>query len=296
MLGDSYVASLRTVPLSDNTVERRISRISEDIFDQLIVTLRSSYFSLQVDEATDTVKDSHLIAYVRYILGNDIKEDFLFCKIIQGNTTSSELFSIINQFFEENNIKWEMCVGLCTDGARSMSGKYNGLQALIKEVASQTIWTHCMLHRQSLVSKHSSEELDEVFQVIIRVINFIKGSSLRARLFTKLCEDMEAEYTSLLYYCEVRWLSRAKTLKRVFDLREEIFAFLRDHNRDESIIFSERNFILKLSYMVDIFDKLSLLNTSMQGTQVHIFNQSDKVTAFLKKLDLWVLNLKKNIS
>jgi len=32
---------------------------------------------------------------------------------------------------------------------------------------------------------------------------------------------MEAEHTSLLYYCETRWPSRAKVGHKVFELKEE---------------------------------------------------------------------------
>jgi len=32
----------------------------------------------------------------------------------------------------ENNLDWTNCVGVCTGGARSMSGFYGGLQTLIR--------------------------------------------------------------------------------------------------------------------------------------------------------------------
>jgi hypothetical protein len=50
----------------------------------VIDQLRISRFALQVCEAMDVVKDARLIAYVRYVLENYIKEDFLLCKSIDG--------------------------------------------------------------------------------------------------------------------------------------------------------------------------------------------------------------------
>ncbi|XP_029657427.1 SCAN domain-containing protein 3-like [Octopus sinensis] len=100
----------------------------------------------------------------------------------------------------QNNIEWINCVGLCTDGAQSMSGNKSGLQALVKNRAPEIIWTHCMLHRSALVSKNMSPELNDIFAQITKVINYIKHSPLRAKLFAKLCEDMDSKYTSLLYY------------------------------------------------------------------------------------------------
>ena len=49
---------------------------------------------------------------------------------------------------------WSNCDGLCTDGARSMSGHKAGLQALVKKKTPDVLWTNCMLHRAALVSKN----------------------------------------------------------------------------------------------------------------------------------------------
>ena len=63
-------------------------------------------FGLQVVEATDVVKDAHLITYVRYIIlsANEIKEDLLFCKPIVGRATAVEVFNMIDNFFNEHGI------------------------------------------------------------------------------------------------------------------------------------------------------------------------------------------------
>ena len=54
------------------------------------------------------------------------------------------------------------------------------------------------------------------------------------------------------------------------------------------------NFIVKLTYLVEILGKLSVFNKSMQGPQMHLLMQKDKVKAFVKKLNLWKANLQKN--
>lgn len=45
------------------------------------------------------------------------------------------VFNALNIFFTEPNIQWDKCIGLSTDGARSMSGKLTGLMARVKSVA-----------------------------------------------------------------------------------------------------------------------------------------------------------------
>jgi hypothetical protein len=73
-LDESYDKGLRKIPLAGDTVGRKALEISEDVCNQLTAQFKSSRFELQVDEATDIVKDAHLITYVRYLLENDVRE------------------------------------------------------------------------------------------------------------------------------------------------------------------------------------------------------------------------------
>ncbi|GFV84812.1 zinc finger BED domain-containing protein 5 [Trichonephila clavipes] len=57
---------LQSIPLSNDTVSRRIDDIAEDVEQQLFGKLRDKLFSIQLDEATDSNKDAHFIAYVRF--------------------------------------------------------------------------------------------------------------------------------------------------------------------------------------------------------------------------------------
>ncbi len=57
----------------------------------------------------------------------------------------------------------------------------------------------------------------------------------------------------------------------------------------------DKNFLIIFAYMVDIFENFSFINTSMQGPNVHFINQRDKLTAFIKKIELWISKLQNNI-
>ena len=57
-------------------------------------------------------------------------------------------YIIVDDFFSENNLQLKNIVGICTDGGRSMSGKYNGLQSLIHECGPLAKWTHYILYRE----------------------------------------------------------------------------------------------------------------------------------------------------
>ena len=103
-------------------------------------------------------------------------------------------------------------MALCSDGARAMSGNQTGLFAHVRRVAPGIIWTHCLIHRESLASKDLSVELSDVFGVVVKTVNFIKRNALNTRLFSSLCQDLGSEHSSLLYHSEVRWLSSGAVL------------------------------------------------------------------------------------
>jgi zinc finger BED domain-containing protein 5/7/8/9 len=288
MFGDTQAQQLKNIPLSDNTVERRISDMSQDINSQLNEKIKHTKFALQVDEATDTAKDAHLIAYVRYDNGDSLNEEMLFCKPIKEQATAKSLFDMLDQYLNDNDIDWKNCISMCSDGAQAMSGKKAGLQALIREKAPDMKWTHCMVHREALASKDMSEELHDVLKIVIKMVNFIKTRPLKARFFGKLCEEMGADHSSLLFYCESRWLSRGKVLERVFELRSELHMFLSENGyNDNTDLLVDAQFCLKLAYLADIFEKLNTLNKSLQGNETNIMQLHDKISGFKKKLKLW---------
>ncbi|XP_078504354.1 SCAN domain-containing protein 3-like [Lissotriton helveticus] len=287
MLGEKAAEKVKMVPLSDTTICRRISDMSEDIHRQLLARLKSSLFSLQLDEATDLSKDAHLIAYVRYCHKTVILEDFLFCKPIRGQATASILFDILNDFLCSNGLKWDSCVGICTDGAPSMCGARAGLKAKVLKVAPHILWTHCMIHREALAVRNMDRELGDVLDCAVKIVNFIKAHPTRARLFAILCAEMGADHNGLLFHTEVRWLSRGKVLNRIFELRNEVRQFLLDLDPYKAEQLCNPRWLVLLAYLADIFDKLNSLNLSLQGAESTSFTMCKKISAFKKKLELW---------
>jgi tetrahydromethanopterin S-methyltransferase subunit F len=62
MHGEKYGEALKTIPLSNNTVMRRIESVSEDIKEQLLTRFKCSpIFALQIDESTDVAGLAQLL-------------------------------------------------------------------------------------------------------------------------------------------------------------------------------------------------------------------------------------------
>ena len=126
-------------------------------------------------------------------------------------------------------------------------------RARVMKVAPHVKFLHCMIHRFELSCKVLPAEFFDVLSLVIKMVNNVKGSALNNRLFKILCEVLGAGHSVLLFYSNVRWLSRGNVTKRVYEPRKELLGFFQQSNKCETLVTSLRDdfFILILAYLVD---------------------------------------------
>ncbi|XP_039459195.1 protein ZBED8-like [Oreochromis aureus] len=289
ILGTAAEGKLSQIPLSNDTVSDRIEDMRKDILAQVVADLISSpaKFSLQLDESADVANLSHLTVFVRYVKDDMIKEDFLFCKPLTTTTKAADVKKLVDDFFRDNNLSWDMVSAVCTDRAPVMLGKNSGFGVLVKADAPHIIVTRCILHRHALATKTLPPKMAEVLKTVVECVNYVRNSALRHRIFSELCKEMGSEVEVLLYHSNVWWLSRGQVLNRVFAMRVELALFLQEHQHCHADCFKNPEFILILAYMADIFAALNHLNQQMQGGGVNIIEAEEHLKAFQKKLMLW---------
>ncbi|KAL2096421.1 hypothetical protein ACEWY4_008569 [Coilia grayii] len=288
MIGEAAAKKLLTIPLSNDTVSHRIADMALDVQQELLERIKSSpFFSLQLDECTDATNAALLLVFVRYRWDSSLHEDILFCGELPTRATAQECFRCMDIYFTENGLDWQNCVGVCSDGAASMTGRHHSVIRQILERAPEAKWIHCFLHRENLAAKKMSPEFHEVMTVSVKAINFIKNNAVNSRCFAKLCEDIEADHVQLLYHSEVRWLSRGLVLNRSLELKNEVFTFLTEKKSPFAHYYTDTHFTAKLAYLCEFFSLLNQLNISLQGRNSNIFFVADKVQAFKRKRALW---------
>jgi len=116
------------VSLSTRTVTRRIEEMSknlkssqEDYFEKL------QFFSLALDENTDTTDTAQLAVFIHGIKENfHILEEFVELIPMKNTTTEADILKALLQCLAAKNLDLSRLVSITTDGAPSMVGKTRG--------------------------------------------------------------------------------------------------------------------------------------------------------------------------
>ena len=163
MVGPEAASKLSCIPLSNDSVGRRISEMANDVRGQLKEKLKKSeYFSIQLDESTGVANLAQFMCFIRYESGGSLEEDILFCKPLPERATGEDLYKVFVDATSSYDIDWKKCIMICRDGAKALTGKRSGLVVRLKSLMPNAEWNHCFLHRQAFASKTIDQESDDV--------------------------------------------------------------------------------------------------------------------------------------
>ena len=95
-------------------------------------------------------------------------------------------------------------MGVCMDGAFKMLGSQSEFVARVKQRSPNAVGTLCVIHHDTLASRTLPATMYDKLAIAIRVVNFVKTSSVKPRLFATLCKDMDGDHETLLFHSAVR--------------------------------------------------------------------------------------------
>lgn len=289
----------QNIPLSRRTVARRTEELSKSIYSAARTRLTNcKYFSISLDESTDINNICQLILCIKTVdTSLTCFDEVLELVSLHGNVTGQVLYDAIDSNVFSIVDKRKLS-SICTDGAQVMRGKHKGLLGILKKNGINCPAFHCVIHQEALFSKELS--MTTTMNIAVKIINKIRGghNSLTHRKFKDFLQNLNAEYGDILLYTEVRWLSRGKSLERLFNLRKEIILFFKaipKADTDELISSLEDNdFQLDLAFLCDITEILNELNLTLQGKNIQIFQLATTLHNFYRKLNLLIHQLKNN--
>ena len=115
-------------------------------------------FAIMVDETKDCSKSEQLSFVTRYVHGGTIKEEFIGFEKAEGLNADCMTLKIREKLCN-TAIDIHQCVGQCYDEASVMSGSVAGVQAKIRALVPQEIYTHCYNHQLNLILMNSVKNI-----------------------------------------------------------------------------------------------------------------------------------------
>ncbi|KRX68828.1 Uncharacterized protein T09_10426, partial [Trichinella sp. T9] len=268
MFGDKCLREIELIPLSNDTVARRIEDMSRWMEYQLINRVRG----------TGRVNGCTRFIPINFVWNNERHEDILFCEpIVRG--ISEEIFETLDAYVKSKELDWRNCGGISTDGARAMCGKNSGVVTRVLKQSPNALWTHCFFHSEALVSKTISDDLknimdseDEFYpsvsgckrqriskeqsiqmrlvkkekklrKLIMEAEKMKKASSLKNSVETDDCESSVGRYSGRLYTVSIAIPGSIVENAQSFELRTylagQIARAASIFEVDEIIIFDE---------------------------------------------------------
>ena len=139
--------------------------------------------------------------------------------------------------------------------------------------------------------------MKEVLTFGVEIVKFIRAWGLNHRQFKSLLKECDADYKDDVYFSHVRWLSKAATLKRFWNLLPEIKQFFIIEHRDITLL-ENCEWLNDLAFLIDITQMLSDQNLKLQGKDQLVHKMFEHVESFLAKIMLIINQLlsKKTIS
>lgn len=197
-----------------------ISSINQVIKMQLKDAILNEKVSLIADETSDIGHHEQLSIVIRYFNKhtNCPVEQFICLKRMTAVDAQS-IFSSLHDIIQEYGIKWENIVAVCFDGASTMSGCANGVQAKFKQKNVNTFFVHCYGHCLNLVLVDSvgrnNRTTFDFFGNIQLIHNFIESSCIRHAVLEKIANSMNLKLKTLKSVSTTRWACRYEAVSAV---------------------------------------------------------------------------------
>ena len=156
---------------SSTVCEEFIDAIATKVLNVIISEIkRAKYYSVSVDSTPDIANVDQLTIIFRYVLPDGPVERFVKFMPTRGHT-GHQLADILLEFIEDYGISSKDLRRQSYDNAANMSGKYKGMQVIIKEYNHQAEYISCVAHSLNLVGKCAAE----CCQSAVRFFMFVQG-------------------------------------------------------------------------------------------------------------------------
>ena len=226
--------------LSSTICEELIEVIGKEILKIIVERIKKSkYYSVSVDSTPDVSHVDQLTIVVRYIEDTEPVERFVTFLDNSGHTGKEQADSLLH-VLATHSISFDDCRGQSYDNAANMSGKYNGMQAILRQQNGLAMFIPCAAHSLNLVGHDAvscCRSAVAFFDFVQEIYVFFTASPARyERLHIKLAEKKLPVPKRLI---EVRWSAHAdatRALVRGYSVIREVLNDIADDTEEKGSV------------------------------------------------------------
>ena len=122
--------------------------MASDIEKTICDILKTTEFSLQIDESTMPGNEALLLAYVRFIQEDNLVEEMFFARPLMTDTKGESIFKVVDNFYLEKEIPLGYIIACATDVAPAMVDRHRGFIAYLKNAVPDVFAVYCVVHRE----------------------------------------------------------------------------------------------------------------------------------------------------
>ncbi len=282
---------------------------------ELLQDLSSTFYSLLVDESTDVSVTKLLACSVRYFSSKRKAIITTFLDILElEEADAKSLANAVNKVIAKWCLSKDKFVGLGTDGASSMIGQHNGLQALLKKDYPSLVHMRCVCHSIDLCARDAMKRtLPSNLETMIRdTYTWFSCSSSRQQAYQQIVDligvdsllqaDEEdssggAKALKLLSPCATRWLVAADCVQRILQQYDALCAHFtiageKDRCYDAkhlSMMYKNQENKLYLLFLYPVLKELKNLSKLFQSNTQETFKVYSSLRTYFRSLAARIL-------
>ena len=200
--------------LSSTICNEFIELLWQEVQQHIVSEVKAAkYYSISVDSTLDIAHTDQLTVILRYVLQDCPVERFVRFLLIHGHT-GAELANVLLYFLHDTGIDIADCRGQSYDNPSKMSGKYNGMHALIREKNNLVEYVPCCAHSLNLVGKCAVDCCTEAvlfFNCVPKIYVFFSASTHRWKI---LSDDLERSGTpTVKRLSDTRWSAHSDAIR-----------------------------------------------------------------------------------
>ena len=263
--------------------------IKDDVRKELY---QSCAYGIMIDEATDIATVSSLIIYA-YLISEGVRKVRYLADIQLGQCDANAIVAAISKVLKEDyGVEINKCFGF---GSSVMTGRENGVAAILKRESPYLTAIHCAAHRLALASSQAATGIPVIVQyrrTLSAIYSHFSHSTVHTQELLAVQRVLDEPEIKMKKLYDIRWLSFHNVVDTIRRSLTSLFVYFENaaeegdpiakgiHNSITTYLF------LALTHLLDdVLSILAKLSLNFQRQNLDISLVQPKVCAVIDAIN-----------